>query len=231
MRRLTALRKVNLFLLCDKKIAFNFRSIFIVVFVRQKTEQNPHPGELVQVFVGDSLLKKVLNEKTPRDPTQRVDWFIGPGARLKDLEELLKHVMHYYHSINVDKKQLNIIVGVGYNDHRDYNSGINELESFVEKTGYRMAVIPPPVPREQRIKLEKTDYGTLVKKNSRLVDCIQKINERFDVISNFNPYNTSVKNRSKGHFASDSYHFADDKCDHIINHIRQLFSEKRVFKL
>lgn len=202
-----------------------------MVNVSQKTEQSPSPAELVKVFVGDSLLKTVLHEQSPTDPNKRVDWFIAPGAKLKDLEEIFRKMMNYYHSINIREDQLNIIVGVGYNDHRDYARGILELQTFVSKVGYKMAFIPPPVPREQKLNRDEVDYGNLVGEQRRLVEAIQIINDGYHVVNNCNLYIPTVKSRSKSHFAGDSYHFAEAKCQHIINHIRKVFSQNRVFDM
>lgn len=197
----------------------------------QKTETSPHQGDLVKVFVGDSLLKMVLQGDAPKDPNKRIDFFVSPGAKIQDLAGIVEHVKRYYHSINVSHNQLNIMIGLGYNDHGNYGGAIEDLDNFVATTNLRIAFIPPPLPREKKLALTKTEFVMLAKEHRKLVDLMMNINMKNDTKFNCDLFRTSVKPRSKSHFATDNYHFSAKKSSHILDHIRKVFSKNGVFNV
>lgn len=203
-----------------------------MVLVLQRTENSPHHGDRVNVFVGDSLLKTVLQGASPLDPNKRIDWFIAPGAKIRHLEEMLRHVRHYYNSINVAAEQLNIMIGVGYNDHQNYQGAMEDWDSFLSSANdLKLAWIPPPIPREKKLSLSITEYVLLAEAHKKLVNKLIEYNRERGAKTDCEVFRTSVKTRSKTHFASDSYHFSYEKTNHIINHVRQVFSQNRVFDM
>jgi hypothetical protein len=197
--------------------------------VFQKTENCPGQGDMVKVFIGDSLLKMVIKGEAPMDPNKRIDFFVKPGGKLKDLDEMLRYVKHYYHSINISVHQLSILVALGYNDHRSYGGAIDEFKKCVTRTDVKLAFIPPPVPREKKLAMNFTEYKQLLESHKKLVDVLINFNMENRVKFKCDLYRTSIKTRSKSHFASDNYHFSSEKSAHILNHIRIVFSRNDVF--